>query len=107
MKFKDLAGFDWNKANKRKNLIKHQVYYKECEEIFYNKPLDFFQDEKHSIKEKRYGAFGQTNKKRRLTIIFTVRNKKIRVVKFKRKVRYRRVAGHRQHFTKVKVKEAE
>ena len=34
------------------------------------------------------------------------RNKKIRVVKFKRKVRYRRVAGHRQHFTKVKVKEA-
>jgi len=35
------------------------------------------------------------------------RNKKIRVVKFKRKVRYRRVAGHRQHFTKVKVKEAE
>jgi len=34
------------------------------------------------------------------------RNKKIRVVKFKRKVRYRRVAGHRQHFTKVKVREA-
>jgi len=34
------------------------------------------------------------------------RYKKIRVVKFKRKVRYRRVAGHRQHFTKVKVREA-
>ena len=31
--------------------------------------------------------------------------KKIRVVKFKRKVRYKRVIGHRQHFTKVKVKE--
>lgn len=80
MKFKDLAGFDWNQVNKRKNLIKHKVYWKECEEVFYNKPLDFFQDEKHSVREKRYGAFGQTNKKRRLTIIFTVRNNKIRVI---------------------------
>jgi len=33
------------------------------------------------------------------------RSAKIRVVKFKRKVRYTRVQGHRQHFTKVKVKE--
>lgn len=28
---------------------------------------------------------------------------KIRVVKFKRKVRYKRVAGHRQTYTKVKI----
>lgn len=35
------------------------------------------------------------------------RGKKIRVVKFKRKVRYKRVIGHRQHFTKVKVQEVE
>lgn len=28
---------------------------------------------------------------------------KIRVVKFKRKVRYKRVAGHRQNYTKVKI----
>ena len=33
------------------------------------------------------------------------RSKKIRVVKFKRKIRYKKVHGHRQHFTKVKVKE--
>jgi len=32
------------------------------------------------------------------------RDKKIRVVKFKRKIRYKKVYGHRQHFTKVKVK---
>ena len=31
------------------------------------------------------------------------RDKKILVVKFKRKVRYKRVRGHRQHFTKVKI----
>lgn len=32
------------------------------------------------------------------------RAKKIRVEKFKRKVRYHKVRGHRQHFTKVKIK---
>ncbi|MBU2542262.1 50S ribosomal protein L21 [Patescibacteria group bacterium] len=32
------------------------------------------------------------------------RSKKIRVVKFKRKIRYKKVHGHRQHFTKIKVK---
>ena len=31
------------------------------------------------------------------------RNKKILVVKYKRKVRYKRTRGHRQQFTKVKV----
>lgn len=31
------------------------------------------------------------------------RSKKIRVVKFKRKVRYNREKGHRQWFTKVKI----
>lgn len=31
------------------------------------------------------------------------RGTKIRVVKYKRKVRYTRVRGHRQHFTKVKL----
>lgn len=32
------------------------------------------------------------------------RGKKMRVVKFKRKVRYKRVRGHRQKYTKIKVK---
>lgn len=31
------------------------------------------------------------------------RDRKIRVVKYKRKTRYKRVIGHRQHFSKVKV----
>ncbi len=31
------------------------------------------------------------------------RAKKIRVVKYKRKIRYKRVYGHRQHFTTIKI----
>lgn len=38
------------------------------------------------------------------TVEGQLRNKKIRVVKYKRKVRYKNVYGHRQHVTKAKVK---
>lgn len=36
-------------------------------------------------------------------VVDQFRTKKLRVIKFKRKVRYRRVHGHRQHQTKVKI----
>lgn len=37
------------------------------------------------------------------TITETGRDKKVEVVKFKRKIRYRRHIGHRQPYTKVKI----
>lgn len=37
------------------------------------------------------------------TIVEQGRAKKITVIKYKPKVRYRRKKGHRQHFTKVKI----
>ena len=37
------------------------------------------------------------------TILEQGRAKKIRVIKFKPKVRYRRVVGHRQQFTKIRI----
>ena len=37
------------------------------------------------------------------TITDQGRDRKIRVVKFKRKVRYKKVHGHRQHYTSVKI----
>jgi large subunit ribosomal protein L21 len=37
------------------------------------------------------------------TIEKHARDRKIRVVKFKRKIRYKRVIGHRQHFSRVKI----
>ncbi|MBT3419299.1 MAG: 50S ribosomal protein L21 [Candidatus Magasanikbacteria bacterium] len=33
------------------------------------------------------------------------RTKKLRVIKYKPKVRYKKVQGHRQHFTRIKVKD--
>lgn len=76
----DLHGFEWVKGNSCKNLIKHDVADGECEEIFFNAPLLFVNDEKHSDLEDRLAAFGVTNSGRNLTVIFTVRKSLIRII---------------------------
>lgn len=77
---KKITGFDWDKGNVNKNWKRHKVGVKECEETFLNEQLVFFEDDKHSINEKRYGVFGRTNRNRRLTIFFAIRRNKIRII---------------------------
>lgn len=72
--------FDWDQGNKEKNWQKHNVTNKEAEEVFFNRPLEIFEDTKHLQVEERFVAYGITNKRRKLTIIFTIRNDKIRII---------------------------
>ena len=86
-------GFNWDEHNLCKNWEKHLVMMSECEEIFFNQPLIVFDDLKHSRLEKRFYSLGRTDKKRKLFIVFTIRNNLIRVISArsmskKEKVRY-------------------
>lgn len=73
--------FDWNEANRNKNMLKHRVFTQEAEEAFKNKPVITFKDEKHSTdKEIRYGLLGKTSAERKLSIAFTTRGQKVRVI---------------------------
>ena len=78
--FSPVTGFEWDEGNRDKNLEKHQVSNGECEEVFFNLPLLLQPDEAHSKTEVRYYVLGQTNAGRRLFIVFTIRNEKIRVI---------------------------
>ncbi len=78
--FEQFTGFQWDEDNIDKNLLKHQVHNWECEQIFFNEPLIILDDPKHSFSEKRWAAFGQSDAGRLLTIIFTKREKLIRVI---------------------------
>ncbi len=80
MKLPIPTAFDWDHGNLNKNQEKHKVHFKEAEEIFFTKPLKIFPDKKHSKKELRFVAYGLTNDFRRLAIIFTIRNNKIRII---------------------------
>lgn len=75
-----IEGFEWDEGNKEKNFRKHKVTYREAEEIFENLPLRLYNDPKHSKLEERYPAYGKTNDNKPLTVVFTVRDNKIRII---------------------------
>ena len=76
-----ISGFDWDDGNARKN-EKHGVSTAEAEQIFFNQPLLWLIDEKHSQLEPRFHALGRTDAGRALHITFTLRQagKAIRVI---------------------------
>jgi uncharacterized DUF497 family protein len=78
--FGSIVGFDWDEGNKQKNWEKHQVDYRECEEVFFNQPLLINEDTKHSTQEKRYHVLGRSDTGRTVILVFTIRNNKIRVI---------------------------
>ena len=61
--FSSIVGFEWDKGNSQKSAQKHDVHPSVAEEIFFNAPLIISDDERHSCNEKRYLAYGVTNKK--------------------------------------------
>lgn len=77
---KNPTDFLWDKGNKDKNLLKHQVSNEECEEVFFDQHKKIIKDVIHSNKEKRYILLGNTKKARLLFIVFTIRNNKVRVI---------------------------
>jgi uncharacterized DUF497 family protein len=78
-----LAGverFDWDEGNSGKNLQKHDVSNAECEETLLNEPLYIMEDMRNSSQEKRDFALGMTYDGRRLTLVFTMRDRLVRVI---------------------------
>jgi len=73
--------FQWDKGNIRKNLEKHNVTTQEAEEIFVLEPFLISEDTRHSTAtEQRFNGLGQTRRKRKLFVAFTIRDNQIRVI---------------------------
>ena len=81
IEFNEIEGFEWDRFNIIKIWQKYGVNFKECEEIFFNTPLMISDDTMHStLSEKRFHVLGQTNRRRKLFLSFTMRSNKIRVI---------------------------
>ena len=76
----ECSGFQWDTGNSEKNWELHRVSRAEAEQIFFNRPILVVADAKHSQRETRFAALGQTNEGRRLVLIFTIRETLIRVI---------------------------
>ncbi len=67
-----IVGFDWDDGNIRK-IDKHNVSQMEAEQIFLDPRLLILTDDRHSVEETRYHAYGRTAAGRRLQVSFTMR----------------------------------
>jgi uncharacterized protein len=76
----NIIGFDWDEANILKNKKKHALDFWVIEEVFFNRPLLIYHDQKHSENEDRWFVLGETDEKDKLMVVFTIRNNKIRVI---------------------------
>ncbi len=76
----DCTGFQWDEHNANKIWEKHGVTPTESEQVFFNRPLVVTDDAKHSQREKRHYALGQTDAGRFLFLVFTTRGALIRVI---------------------------
>ena len=80
--FRNVDGFDWDVANSRKSEDKHGVTQVEAEQVFFNVPVVYMSDLRHSEIEPRFHVLGKTNEGRLLHITFTLRfgGRRIRVI---------------------------
>jgi uncharacterized protein len=74
------SGFEWDEGNEQKNWDLHGVTPEEAEDVFFNEPLIVGSDVRHSKREKRYYALGQTGGARYLFVSFTIRGSLVRVI---------------------------
>ncbi len=74
--------FDWDQGNSAKNIQKHRVTTESAEEVFRNKdflvPLGI--QVSPVVDEPRFGALGMDSMGNKLSVCFTIRSGKIRVI---------------------------
>ncbi len=75
-----LDGFEWDDGNSAKNWLRHEVQQSEAEQALLNTPVVVNVTRKHAAAEARLIALGQTDAGRLLTVVFTVRGTKVRVI---------------------------
>jgi len=78
--FANIEGFEWDDGNRDKNWVTHQVEWTEAEEAFFGTPVIVSPDPKHSLSENRMVLLGRTLADRRLVVVFTIRNNRVRII---------------------------
>jgi len=72
--------FEWNEEKAESNILKHSISFENCVSAFDDEKALYIFDEKHSLLENRFILIGKNNSKDSLSISFTIRYKKIRII---------------------------
>jgi uncharacterized DUF497 family protein len=72
--------FEWDEQKAKFNLKKHGINFEEAKTVFRDPLAYIFDDEWHSVDEKREIIIGHDSKNRLLLVCFTERNQIIRII---------------------------
>jgi uncharacterized DUF497 family protein len=72
--------FEWDQSKATANLQKHGVSFEEAKIVFDNPLAVIFDDEAHSIDERREIIMGHSQQNQLLLIAFTERSRSIRII---------------------------
>lgn len=72
--------FEWDESKATANLTKHSVSFEEAKTVFDNLLAVIFDDEVHSVDERREIIIGHSRNNRLLLISFTERSNVIRII---------------------------
>ena len=72
--------FEWDESKATANLTKHGVSFEEAKTVFDNLLAVIFDDETHSVDERREIIIGHSRNNRLLLISFTERSNVIRII---------------------------
>ena len=82
--------FEWDGAKAQTNLDKHGVSFDEAATVFYDPLSSTIPDPLHSDEEDRFAILGESFAGRRLVVVFTERQKNIRIVSARKATRRER-----------------
>lgn len=77
-------GFEWHRVKAAANLKKHRVSFDEAMTVFEDKEHLEIPDLDHSYDEPRFFAIGKSREGRLLTLVFTERGAKLRLISARR-----------------------
>ncbi|MFN6460387.1 MAG: BrnT family toxin [Nostoc sp. DedVER02] len=72
--------FEWDESEAKANITKHGVSFEEAKTVFDNVLAVIFDDQAHSVNEKREIIIGHSQNNRLLLISFTERSNAIRII---------------------------
>jgi len=72
--------FEWHPLKAAANLRKHKVSFDEAKSVFGDKKHLEVPDREHSFEEERHLAIGRSKQGRLLTLVFTERGTKLRLI---------------------------
>ena len=76
--------FEWDRDKAKSNAKKHSVPFDEAITVFNDPAAYTFHAPDHSLDEDRYLVFGYSKRNRLLTVVYTYRERKTRIISARR-----------------------